>query len=250
MVAVRTEDGLSLSVTDEGPPRGPVVIAAHGFASSGHANWRAAGWSRALPLAGYRLLTYDLRGHGDSDRPHEPGRYVLDLLRSDALAVLDAFEVPMAHWLGYSFGARLGLEVARYAPERLASLSLGGLPARDPLAAFDLVAARAHVESGATVTDSSTAALLDMAGSPGNDRLALLAFVEGMRTGDPIPIEPASAPSLMVTGDQDTIAVGSAEVAALLGARFVSLPGRTHTNAMSARGFKEAVVEFVGGQSD
>lgn len=247
MVAVRTLDGSSLSVTVEGPVDGPVVIAAHGFASSGHANWRAAGWSRALTAEGYRLLTYDQRGHGDSDKPHDPGSYAPGILRSDALAVLDAFEVPVAHWLGYSFGARLGLEVATNAPERVGSLSLGGLPAQDPLAAFDLAAARAHLESGDDVCDPATGEFVAMAEMPGNDPLALLAFVEGLRSGQPTPIEHPGVPALLVTGDQDAIAVDSAELAMRLGAAFVSLPGRTHSNAISARGFKSAVIEFLAG---
>lgn len=249
MVAVRTADGLSLSVSDEGPADGPVVLAAHGFASSGRANWRAAGWSRALTAEGYRLITYDQRGHGDSDRPRDPTSYAPGILRSDALAVLDVFEVPVAHWLGYSFGARLGLEVAAHAPERVASLSLGGLPARDPLAAFDVVAARAHLESGDEVRDPATAEFVAMAEMPGNDPLALLAFVEGLRSGPPEPIDRGDVPTLLVTGDQDVIAVDSAPLAERLGAAFVSVPGRTHSNAISARGFKEAVLEFLAGQS-
>lgn len=249
MVAVPTHDGLTLSVTDEGPADGPVVLAVHGFASSEQANWRAAGWSRALTAAGYRLLTYDQRGHGDSDKPHDAGSYGPGILRSDALTVLDAFEVPAAHWLGYSFGARLGLEVTSHAPERVRSLSLGGLPARDPLSAFDLAAARAHLETGDEVRDAVTAEFVAMATMPGNDPLALLAFVEGLRSIEQDPIDRGQVPTLLVTGEQDTIAVDSAALAERLGAAFVSLPGRTHSNAISARGFKEAVLEFLAGLS-
>ena len=53
----------------------PVVLAVHGFASSAYANWQATGWERELGRAGYRVISFDQRGHGASDKPHDPGAY-------------------------------------------------------------------------------------------------------------------------------------------------------------------------------
>lgn len=226
MELVTTVDGLSLAASTEGPDDAPAVLAVHGFASTAHDNWIAAGWPRALE--GYRLITFDVRGHGGSETPHDPARYAGALLRSDALSVLDHFGVERAHWLGYSFGARLGLDVARESPDRVASLSLGGLPSQNPLAG--------PLPEG----------LLAGMQLPGRDPLALAAFVEGFGAEGATRAEPVAAPTLLVTGGADTVAHDPVSLAAALDAELVLLPGRTHSNAFTARGFKEAVVAFIG----
>jgi pimeloyl-ACP methyl ester carboxylesterase len=242
---VATVDGLSLVATATGTDAGPVVLAVHGFASTARDNWMAAGWPRALEPLGCRLITFDLRGHGASDSPHDPASYSSSLLRADALAVLDSFGVARAHWLGYSLGARLGLEVARDAPDRVVSLSLGGLPSKDPLAAFDIAAARLQFDTSADIADPVTADLVSAMGAPGRDPLALFAFVEGLRAEPSAAIDGVDQPTLLVTGDADAIANDPASLAARLGAELVMLPGRTHSNAVSARLFKESVVAFI-----
>jgi len=224
---VTTVDGLSLAAEISGPDAAPAILAVHGFASTAQDNWVAAGWPRALEPLGYRLITFDLRGHGASETPHDPARYTGELLRADALAVLDHFGVERSHWLGYSLGARVGLDLAHEHPERIASLSLGGLPSHNPL-------------SG-TVPDS----LLAAAAAPGRDAVALAAFIEGFGAEPSTTAEAAEAPTLLVTGDSDTVAHDPEKLAAALGAELVLLPGRTHANAITARGFKEAVVEFI-----
>ena len=222
---VTTVDGLSLSAETSGPDAAPAILAVHGFASTAQDNWLAAGWPRALE--GYRLITFDLRGHGASETSPDPARYSAALLRADALAVLDHFGVERAHWLGYSLGARIGLDVAR-GSSRIATLSLGGLPSTDPLAG----PLSAELIAGMQV--------------PGRDPLALTAFAEGLRAQPGPALEPVEQPALLVTGSADTIATDPVELAERLGAELVLLPGRTHSNAVSARAFKEAVVAFIG----
>jgi pimeloyl-ACP methyl ester carboxylesterase len=243
---VTAVDGLSIAATTSGPDAGPAILAVHGFASTAHDNWVAAGWPRALEPLGYRLITLDLRGHGASDAPHDPARYSGSLLRADALAVLDYFGATRVHWLGYSLGARLGLDVARQSPGRVASLSLGGLPSEDPLGSFDLAAARHFFGEGVPLADPITADLVAGMQAPGRDPLALLAFIEGLRAEGAAPAERVEQPTLLVTGEADVIAHDPLDLAARLGADVTVLPGRTHSNAVSARAFKEAVVAFIG----
>ncbi|MFZ4893156.1 alpha/beta fold hydrolase [Plantibacter sp. Mn2098] len=226
----------------------PVVLAVHGFASSATLNWDIAGWTRTLTRAGYRLLTIDQRGHGASDKPHEASAYGVDTLVDDVLTVLDSYGFDDVDYLGYSLGARVGWRLGVAHPSRVRSLSLGGLPEGDPLRTFDLDAARSHAAGGSAVDDDLTASYVSMVeGVPGNDLAALIALVEGMRSGaGPSTSATPTVPALLVTGDQDAIADGSRRLAAATpGARFVSLPGRNHVNAVSARGFKDAVLAFL-----
>jgi pimeloyl-ACP methyl ester carboxylesterase len=70
------DDG-SLAVTERGPGDAPAVVVAHGVGSTGE--FAARCWSGCVE-AGYRLVTYDLRGHGDSTPgPADLARHVADL---------------------------------------------------------------------------------------------------------------------------------------------------------------------------
>jgi pimeloyl-ACP methyl ester carboxylesterase len=70
----------------------------------------------------YRVITYDLRGMGGSERGS--GAISVASLAADAAALLDALEVPRAHVLGYSLGSAVAQELALAAPEKVASLVL------------------------------------------------------------------------------------------------------------------------------
>lgn len=74
----------------------------------------------------YRLLLIDPRGQGQSDKPHEQGAYTLENRVGDVLAVLDAAGVDCAHYWGYSMGGRIGYAIGAAAPERVATLVIGG----------------------------------------------------------------------------------------------------------------------------
>lgn len=68
----------------------------------------------------HRVITYDLRGMGDSDRGSGP--FTVASLAQDALALLDALGVERTHVLGYSLGSAIAQELALAAPERVASI--------------------------------------------------------------------------------------------------------------------------------
>ncbi len=219
-------DGTRLHVIERGPADGDVVLAVHGFASSAEGNWITAGWEHPLTDAGYRLVAFDLRGHGSSDRPAGAEAYRLTTLADDALRVLDAVGAGSAHWLGYSLGSRIGLEVARQAPDRLRTLNLGGTAGADP----------------------APERLIAMAESLGLDDPALHAFAAGVSAdAPPFPESPFDIPTLLVVGGDDSIAAGGSQLSTRLGARYVEIPGRTHANTITSRAFKDAVLENLTG---
>jgi pimeloyl-ACP methyl ester carboxylesterase len=100
-------DGLSLAVETRGPDHGTPVVFAHGFGQSRHAWTRAA---QSLADRGWRTITFDARGHGDSDRV-EDGCYVLAQFVDDLLAVALSLDAPPV-LVGASMGGLLGLVAA------------------------------------------------------------------------------------------------------------------------------------------
>ncbi len=73
-----------------------------------------------------RRIFVDHRGHGESATPHDPAKYATPLRVADVVAVLDALDLPRAHIMGASWGARLGFALGEHAGERVLSLFLGG----------------------------------------------------------------------------------------------------------------------------
>lgn len=235
------------------------VLLLHGFASSSRLNWHDTGWVSALTDAGRTILTVDLPGHGRSAAPAGLDAYRPSRIRADLLQLLmDAGVLPLAaenpasgvDIIGYSLGSRLAWEFGATQPELVHRMVLGGGPGTgDPLADFDLAAARASLAGTGEVADETTAELLRMAAFvPGNDLPALLSMVEAIQEEPFVPAEAVPAmPLLLVAGDLDTFAAGNTELRGLAEhAEQLLLPGRTHANAVTSRAFKQAALRFLG----
>jgi pimeloyl-ACP methyl ester carboxylesterase len=93
-----------------------VVVLLHGLLFSRYMHDALA---RALAERGHRVLTLDLLGHGESDRPPDMWRYSMTEFGREVVALLDHLELDEAAVMGTSLGANTTLEVASVAPERL-----------------------------------------------------------------------------------------------------------------------------------
>jgi pimeloyl-ACP methyl ester carboxylesterase len=126
-------NGITLA-TKVWPGHGGTAVAIHGLTAN-HACW--------YPLAdvvspGHRLVAYDLRGRGDSDKP--ASGYDLAVHGDDLLGLLDHFGVERAALLGHSLGAGIAVRFAAHHPERVDRLVLidGGFDPRAEV--FDSIA--------------------------------------------------------------------------------------------------------------
>ena len=245
---VTAADGVQIASYELGDPGHPTVLLVHGFASSALANWHGTGWTRDLTRAGFHVLAVDQRGHGHSDKPHDPAAYAMSTLVADIETVLDAYLISDAAYVGYSLGARVGWQAGRDLGPRITRAVLGGIPDGDPLKRFQIADARAHIEHGTPVTDRLTGVYLDMAKTlPSNDLLALVALVEGMRDGaQPSAQNAPEQPLLFATGSDDHILEASRALAAAAPhGTFFEIPGRNHFNAPPARAFRDAAIAFL-----
>jgi 3-oxoadipate enol-lactonase len=95
-----------VSVAFESHGSGPPLL---GIMGLGYGRW---GWQPIVDLLArrHRLLTFDNRGYGESDKP--PGPYTAAQMAGDALAVLDAAGVERAHVIGASLGGAVAQELA------------------------------------------------------------------------------------------------------------------------------------------
>ena len=109
-----TQINYELSGRDEGP----VVMLSHSLASS------LVMWNPQLDSleSKFKVLRFDTRGHGDSDAPE--GKYTLELLAADAVALMDALAIDAVHFVGLSMGGMIGQNLALDHGNRLKSLTL------------------------------------------------------------------------------------------------------------------------------
>lgn len=245
---VMAADGTQIATYEWGDPAASTVMLVHGFASSGLGNWYLTGWVRDLLRAEWHVIAIDQRGHGASDKPHDPASYTMQTLADDVLSVLDTFLLDEVQYVGYSLGARVGWKAAREYPERITRAVLGGIPDGDPLTRFRVADARQFIADGTVPPDRLTAAYVQMAaGIPNNDLTALISLVEGMRNGEQPTVENApSQPLLFATGSEDGIIEKSrALCAASPDGTFFEIPGRNHFNAPTSRAFRSAAIEFL-----
>lgn len=248
--------GLSLAYDDIVPDGAPVgtVVLLHGFATNRDENWRRLGWLAALERKGYRAVALDLRGHGESDKPHDPAAYSRDQMAGDVVALIDHLELGPVDLLGYSMGAHLSLAVALDAPSRVNNLVLGGVGGRlltgEPISQTPMTMAEAlAAEDPSTISDPIQRGFRQFAENQGEDRLALAACSQGRGgSAGAEDLRGLAVPTLVVAGSRDELAGDPQALAdAIPGAKAVTLPACDHFTAIPHALFKAAVFDFLEG---
>lgn len=117
MPHVTSADGCRIFYTTFG--EGEPLLLAHGATHSWQ-SWRNLGYVDALQQR-YLLILHDLRGHGESDKPHDRDAYSMSRQKDDVLAVLDDLAVDSCHYWGHSMGGRIGFAVLKTHPESIRS---------------------------------------------------------------------------------------------------------------------------------
>ena len=240
-------DGLCLHYGLHGPESGPPVVVVHGFASDYQLNWVGTRWQETLVDAGYRVIGLDCRGHGRSDKPHDPAAYSMAAMAADVRRLLDEVHAETAHYVGYSMGARIGLQAVLDFPDRLRSAVLGGIGASG--AVDDAEPIVRALRGGVAETASALSFQKFASARAINDLDALAACMEGMAQSaavDPASLAAIRTPILLVVGERDEVARNAPRLAELIpSAELVMIPGRDHLGTVPARQFKDAAVEFL-----
>lgn len=113
---VNIQNAVSLHYQEYG--QGMPVLMLHGFPFD-HRIWRTQ--VEALKST-YRLITPDLRGHGQSSAPE--GVYDMDLMVADLVVLLDNLGIDRAVWVGHSMGGYITMAALRAVPERIMGIGL------------------------------------------------------------------------------------------------------------------------------
>jgi pimeloyl-ACP methyl ester carboxylesterase len=129
---VKTPDGLSISVQEWGNPNGPEILFIHGFAQS-YLSW--AKQTRSDLAKTFRMITYDNRGHGGSDKPLEPFYYKEGKRWADEVqTVIDGLKLKRSVLVGWSYGGRIMCDyLTIYGQDKISGINfVGATTTSDP----------------------------------------------------------------------------------------------------------------------
>ena len=240
-------DGVRIAYRDEG--QGETILLIHGFASNTATNWADPRWISLLAQSGRRVIAFDNRGHGLSEKLYDPSLYGAPSMAGDALRLLDHLGIQRVDVLGYSMGARIAAFLVLQHPERVRSVILGGLGinmVRGMVGSGPLAKAL-EVKSIDDVTNDTARSFRAFAEQTGSDLLALAACMRGPRERIlPEQLATIEVPVLVAVGTRDVIGGSGAELAKLIpGAQLLVIEGRDHMKAVGDAGFKQGVLDFL-----
>ena len=220
-------------------------------------------WDAVMPtlMERFRVVRYDMRGHGASDAP--AGDYTIERLGRDALAVADAAGVKHFSWMGISLGGMVGMWLGVNAADRITRLVLSNTGAKlDPKIWADRIAKIQSQGTGAIVDGVMQRFFTDGYIAKGDARYATVrdtflsldgggycgccAAIRDMDQSE--AIKRISAPTLVITGTHDLATpapLGEAIAAAIPGARVASLPVAHIPHLETPRAFCDLVVGFL-----
>lgn len=234
-------EGVRIRYTDEGT--GEPVILIHGFSVNREHEWVEPGILPKL-VEHYRVIAIDVRGHGKSDKPHDPSAYG-PVMGMDVLRLMDSLKVPRAHIIGYSMGAMITARLLSDHPDRFITAVLGGgagFRRVTPEIAKRWADIAAQLERG-EMTEGWKAL--------NNDRLALLAVAKALPTlqWDENKMRRVQVPVLAIAGSNDPYLADAKDLKTVLpSAKLVIIDGATHAGpkgALYRPEFMAAIEDFL-----
>jgi pimeloyl-ACP methyl ester carboxylesterase len=247
----KSPDGLSLAWYELGSGDGnPPIVVIHGFSSSTKHEWEDSGIASAVRDLGRRIIGYDARGHGNSEKPHDSRFYGGDFMARDAMALVTHLGITSYDLVGYSMGGSIATVVASF-DRRVRRAVIGGVGHgvatkggldKRVLDSKALAAGlRADSEDGLS---DIVKTFRRNAIARGNDLLALAAHSDAL-TPRTIDFSAITAQALVIAGDTDPLAEKPEVLAsAIPGGRLAIVPGDHYASKRSPE-FRQVLLDFL-----
>lgn len=237
-------DGLRLAYREMGTGRPLVLI--HGFFSTATVNWIRYGHAARIAALGYRVVMPDLRGHGDSAKPHDASAYPPDVLTDDGFALVEHLGLSDYDLAGYSLGGRTTVRM----------MARGAKPGRAIVAGSGWEGVANTVGRGAHFRHILTNLGTFERGSAewmaeaflktvGGDPVALLHVLDTFVDTPPEQLARIETPTLVLMGSDDHDTGSGDQLAkALPNGRYGVMPGN-HMSAVTKQELGTAIAEFL-----
>jgi pimeloyl-ACP methyl ester carboxylesterase len=223
----------------------------HGFVADANANWVATGVVDALMAAGHSVIAPDARGHGGSEKPHDPDRYGEQRMARDLAILLDTIGTQQVDLVGYSMGAIVALILASK-DKRIRRLAIGGVGSgviecggvdRRAVSNESIIEALS-TDDPASIDSSEARAFRMLADALKADRQALTAQAQSIYRGR-IALEQITIPTLILAGEQDPLAVRPQTLAKAIPNATLKILAGNHIEALGDPSFIRSIVDFL-----
>lgn len=243
--------------------QGDPVVLIHGITASAESNWILPGVFGALS-EDFMVIAIDARGHGKSDKPHDPALYGTKMA-TDVVHLLDHLKLQQAHIIGYSMGGFITMKLLTMEPKRFLSAVVAGAGwAREGVEVVDTEALASSLEEGTGIAPLMVALTppgqepppkeqLDMINQmilATNDADALAAVVRGMAALNVTEeqLRANEVPTLAVIGSKDPIKAAVDPMSGVMSElEIVVIEGADHMSAPADPELVSAIREFLVG---
>ncbi|MCJ8324109.1 MAG: alpha/beta fold hydrolase [Rhizobiales bacterium] len=241
--------GVEIAFTTLGNPVNPAILLIHGFGSTHANNWVEPGWADFLVEAGFFVVMFDNRGHGQSYKLYQADDYDVDKMAQDASRLMEYLDIGQFDVLGYSMGARISAFLALQIPTKVRRLILGGLGDNIITGTPEVeeIAAGLLAENLSDVSDKIGRMFRIFAEHTGADRKALAACIMSpRRVMTKAEVLQIKQPCLVAIGSVDDVAGdGNALANMMHDGEFLEIPKRDHMRATGDKVFKLGVAKFL-----
>ena len=222
---------------------GKPVVLLHGFINTGE-TWKRMPVRQMLADAGYQVITLDMRGNGQSDKPHTAAAYANDAEAKDVIGLMDFLGLANYDVVGYSRGSIITARMLVLDPQ-VRKAVMGGMGTDFTNPDWPRRIAFAELFQGKTHLHPEFAGALNYAKSIGADTVAL-GFLQQMQPYTPVKaLKKVKKPVLVIAGDKDEDNGSAKQLAGLLRqSSFVTVAG-DHNNTMRSEEFAKAIINFL-----
>ncbi len=229
----------------------PPVVLHHGFVADAEANWVATGVVDALMATGRSVIAPDARGHGRSEKPHDPTRYGEQRMARDLAGLCDVIGASQIDLVGYSMGAVVSL-IFSSGEQRVRRLVVGGVGSgvvecggvdRRTVSNESIIHALS-VEDPSTLDEPGAQPFRLLADALGADREALVAQASSVYRGG-VALDRISAPTLILAGDEDPLAVRPQVLAQAIPDATLHILSGNHVGTLADPRFTQSIIDFL-----
>ncbi len=233
---------------------GEPVMLIHGWSSFLEQNWSPVIKDLSVD---HKVIALDCRGHGKSDKPHDPKQYGVEIV-NDVIRLMDHLSLKRAHIVGYSMGAMIAMKLMVEHPDRVISAIIAGHggvredtleKTEDPMLKY--------LDQGMSVSEATLASLAPNEPQPSKVEMLMMKFLDG-NDSKALAASLRSFNDLMVTNKQlrknkiPTLALYSIEGEEvkplknlMSNVELKAIEGANHMTAPLGNTFKESIRDFI-----
>ncbi|OQP56987.1 alpha/beta hydrolase [Niastella vici] len=220
---------------------GEPVVLVHGFIVNGE-SWKKSALYSDLIAKGFQVITFDMRGNGRSDKPHEASAYANDAEAKDIMGLLKSLKIKKYAVVGYSRGSIITARLL-VLDKRVSKAVMGGMGTDFTNPEWPRRKLFYRALSGDTVAE--LAPMVNYVKKSGLDQQALALLQKEQPSTPRETLQKVQQPILVICGSEDSDN-GSAEDLAKVFTHgvFKATPG-DHNNASRTPEFSATVIQFL-----